>query len=59
MTDPCKNNDFAGSEQGDDGGFSANQSKPWRHGEHPYICIDWLIDAINLLMPDFSGTMLS
>ena len=36
MTDPCKNNAFAGSEPGDGGGFSANQSKPWRHGEHSY-----------------------
>ena len=33
MTDPSKNNVFAGSERGDSGGFSANQSKPWRHGE--------------------------
>ena len=33
---PCKNNAFAGSEWGDSGGFSANQSKPWRHGEHSY-----------------------
>ena len=37
MTDPCKNNAFAGSEPGDSGGFSANQSKPWRHGEHSYL----------------------
>ena len=36
MPDPCKNNAFDGSEQGDSGGFSANQSKPWRHGEHSY-----------------------
>ena len=36
MTDPCKNNAFTGSERGVSGGFSANQSKPWRHGEHSY-----------------------
>ena len=34
VPDPCKNNAFDGSERGDSGGFSANQSKPWRHGEH-------------------------
>ena len=36
MPNPCKNNSFDGSEQGDSGGFSANQSKPWCHGEHFY-----------------------
>ena len=36
MTDPCKNNGFSGSERGYSGGFSANQSKPWRHGEDSY-----------------------
>ena len=29
MTDPYKTNTFAGSERGDVGGFSANQSKAW------------------------------
>ena len=33
---PLKNNAFAGSQRGDSGGFSANQSKLWRHGEHSY-----------------------
>ena len=33
---PCKNNAFAGSGAGDSGGFSANQSKLWRQGEHSY-----------------------
>ena len=31
---PYKNNAFAGSVAGDRGGFSANQSKPWRHTEN-------------------------
>ena len=38
MTDPYKNNAFAGSETDDSGGFSANQSKPWRHAENSYTC---------------------
>ena len=37
MTDPCKNNAFAGLERGDTGGFSANQSKLWHHGQHSYF----------------------
>ena len=39
MTDPSKNNAFTGSEPGDGGGFSANQSKPWRHGEHSFYIL--------------------
>ena len=31
MTDPYKNNAFVGSGAHDNGGFSANQSKPWRN----------------------------
>ena len=32
----CKNNAFVGSVAGDRGGFSANQSKPWRHAKNSY-----------------------
>ena len=31
-----KTNAFAASGAGDSSGFSANQSKPWRHREHSY-----------------------
>ena len=50
MTDPCKNNAFAGSVADDRGGFSANQSKPWRHGEHSYIAVwkQWSVDRFEI-----------
>ena len=36
MADPYKNKAFTGSEAGDSGVFSANQSKPWRYAENSY-----------------------
>ena len=49
--EPTTNNAFAGSGTGDSGGFSANQSKPWRHSENSYIysanyqlSLEWTLD---------------
>ena len=47
MTDPYKNNAFAESGAGDSGGFSSNQSKLWRLGEHSYM----------LQLPDFDKSV--
>ena len=41
MIDLYKSNAFAGSEARESGGFPANQSEPWRHGEHSYFFLNY------------------
>ena len=56
---PCKNNAFAGSQRGDSGGFSANQSKLWRHGEHSYTKVSVKYLQAHIALSKSKGTQTS